>query len=200
MSSRRSSDLHVITSFPKSAYADYAFFRLGQYFYFKGQYSVARRYFSRVFRNYPESDLKDDSQYLYCQSIIAQGKVDSARLFLKAFVQNTKRSPFVDAAILDLESLGGLPQTSLIQSAPASTNISFAIQVASYKSFDDAKSALHKLSRVFPHVQVGQKTLGNTTYYHLLVGRFDSKAKATEYAKLYIKPHLSEYKVVELNL
>lgn len=184
----------VIYDYPQSKYADYALFRLGQFSYFENDYAAARHYFSRLVQNFSSSELRDDAQYLYCQCIIAQGKVDSAKLFLKAFVQNVKRSPFVDAAILDLESLGGLPLDRL---EPKRTSVAYAIQVASYKDFTDAKNALYKLSRVFPHVEIGERTLGNKTYYHVLIGRFESKEKAIKYANLYIEPHLTEFKIIE---
>lgn len=187
----------VIAEFPASKYADYAMFRLGQFYYFESDYAAARRYYSQLFRRYPNSELRDDAQYLYCQSILAEGKLDSAKLFLKTFVQNAKRSPYVDAAILDLEALGGIAQDELTKPAKEKKLTYYAIQVASYKNLNDAKNAMHKLSRVFPHVTVGERSLGSTTYFRVLVGKFDSQAKAEEYARLYIKPHLSEYKVIE---
>jgi tetratricopeptide (TPR) repeat protein len=188
----------VVDEFPSSKYADYAMFRLGQYYYFEGDFTLARRYYSRVFRSYPESDLRDDAQYLYCQCIMAEGKTDSAKLFLKTFVQNAKRSPYVDAAILDVESLGGLSQEALTASDQKKKQKIFAIQVATYKNLSDARDAVHKLSRVFPNVKVGERTLGNTTYNRVLIGKFTTKDKAADYARLYIKPHLSEYKIIEL--
>jgi tetratricopeptide (TPR) repeat protein len=188
----------VVNDFPTSRFVDHAMFRLGQYYYFEGEYLRARRYFSNLFRKYPDSDLRDDAQYLYCQSILADGKVDSAKLFLKAFVQNAKRSPFVDAAILDVESLGGLAQEELTKPSKKERVAEYSIQVASYKNVNDAQNAKQKLARVFPHVKIGERTLGNTTYHRVLIGKFDSKEKAADYARLYIKPHLSEYKVIEL--
>jgi hypothetical protein len=190
----------VATIFPKSKYADYALFRLGQYFYFSGDYRKARNNFSSLVRGYPNSELRDDAQYLYCQCILAQGKADSAKLFLKAFVQNINRSPYVDNAIMDLESLGGLPAEKPAEPEQNRLAIGYAIQVASYKDFDEAKNALYKLAKVFAHVEVGESKLGNTTYYHVLIGSFDSVEKAQKYAELYIEPHLSEYKIVKHSL
>ncbi|MBN1479405.1 SPOR domain-containing protein [candidate division KSB1 bacterium] len=189
--------LRVADEFPNSKYADFSLFRLGQYYYFKANYVEARRFFSRLILNYRQSELRDDAQYLYCQCIMAAGKTDSAKLFLKAFVQNVERSPFVDAAILDLESLGGLPQQSLSQPALKKKSVVFAIQVASYINRSDAQDAIRKLSHVFPHVRVGERTLGNTLYYLVLIGKFESREKAAAYARLYIAPHLTEYKIVE---
>ena len=185
----------VVYDFPNSKYADYALLRLGQHCYFMNDFATARHHFSRLLRNFSDSEWHDDAQYLYCQCIIAQGKADSAKLFLKAFIQNVQRSPYVDAAILDLESLGGLPLDTL--TPPGKNPVEYSIQVASYKDFSDAKNTLLKLSRVFPHVEIGERTLGNTKFYSVLVGSFESKEKAIKYAELYIQPHLTEYKIVE---
>ncbi|MBN1561000.1 SPOR domain-containing protein [candidate division KSB1 bacterium] len=185
----------VVYNFPNSKYADHALLRLGQLAYFNNDFAAARHHFSRLLRNFADSEWRDDAQYLYCQCIMAQGKVDSAKLFLKAFIQNVQRSPYVDAAILDLESLGGLPTEIL--TPPEKSPVAHSIQVASYKDFSDAKNALFKLSRVFPHVEIGERTLGNTKYYNVLIGSFESREKAMKYAQLYIRPHLSEYKIVE---
>ncbi len=190
----------VVDKHPDSQYADFALFRLGQYYFFMEDYTKARRRFSRLLRGYPSSYLKDDAQYLYCQCVLAQGKTDSAKLFLKAFVQNVRRSPYVDNAILDLESLGGISTTVSQPKRQPAKKTFYSIQVASFKSFESAKKALFKLSKIYPHVEVGERTLGNTDYYLVYLGRFDSREKARQYARLYIKPHLQDYKVVERRL
>ncbi len=190
----------VADKYPTSKYADFALYRLGQYYFFIEDYAKARRRFSRLLRGYPSSYLKDDAQYLYCQSVLAQGKTDSAKLFLKAFVQNVRRSPYVDNAILDLESLGGVSTTVSKPKRRPEKKTYYSIQVASFKSFESAKNALFKLSKVYPHVEVGERTLGNTDYYLVYLGRFDSREKARQYARLYIEPHLQDYKVVERSL
>lgn len=184
---------------PNNKYADQAAFRLGQYHYVRENYGKARRLFSNVFKTFPSSLLKDDAQYLYCQSILAQGKVDSAKLFLKAFVQNVNRSPLVDAAILDLEHLGGLARDRLAQEAPRreiETPRVYTIQVAAFRNYQNAKNAHYRLARIFSHVEIGERTLGNTQYYIIFVGQFSSRDKAERYADLYIAPYLKDYKIV----
>ncbi len=186
----------VAEKYPKSKFADQALYRLGQYYFFSGDYATARRYFARLLRNYPKSFLKDDAQYLYCQCILAHGKKDSAKIFLKAFVQNVRRSPYVDSAILDLENLGGIKPKPKI-AMPAKPKTYYSIQVASFKSFESAKNALFKLAKIYPHVEVGDKQLGNTEYYVVYLGRFNSFDKAQHYARLYIEPQLQDYKIVQ---
>ena len=186
----------VASRYPDSKYAANAYLRLGQYYYFAGDYQQARQRFSALLRNYPSSYLKDDAQYLYCQCILAQGKTDSAKIFLKAFVQNVRRSSYVNSAILDLESLGGLSTNVAPEASAPQKKDFYSIRVASFKSFKSAKNALFKLSKIYPHVEVGERRLGNTNYYLVYLGRFHSRQKALHYAKLYIEPHLQEYEIV----
>ena len=185
----------IASKHPSSKYADQALYRLGQYYYFAADYPKSRQYFSKLLHGYPHSFLKDDAQYLYCQCILAQGKSDSAKIFLKAFVQNVRRSPHVDSAILDLESLGGVSTAQPQVSANTDPKIFFSIHVASFKSFESAKNAMFKLAKVYPHVEVGERRLGNTDYFLVYLGRFDSHEKAQQYATLYIEPHLQDYKI-----
>ena len=70
------------------------------------KYDLAAKYYSFLTRRYPSSTLKDDAQYLFCQCKLAQGKLDSAHIFLQAFIKNAPRSPYVDLAVMDLESSG----------------------------------------------------------------------------------------------
>ena len=190
----------VASRFPESKYAANAHYRLGQFYYFVGDYQQARQRFSTLLRSYPSSYLKDDAQYLYCQCIMAQGKTDSAKIFLKAFVQNVRRSPYVNSAILDLESLGGLSTNAAPVSAAPKEKDFYSIRVASFKSFESAKNALFKLSNIYPHVEVSERRLGNTNYYIVYLGRFESRDKARQYAKLYIEPHLQDYEIVRRTL
>ena len=187
----------VAENFPSSKYADQALYRLGQYNFFTGNYTQARHSFARLLRGYSKSYLKDDAQYLYCQCILAQGKEDSAKVFLKAFVQNVRRSPYVDSAILDLESLGGVSITLPTAPAKSQQKDYYSIRVASFSSFESAKNALFKLSKIYPHVEVGELRLGTTDYYLVYLGRFETFDKAQQYAQLYIEPHLQEYKIMQ---
>jgi len=186
----------IYRNYPQSPYADHALYRLGQMAYFQGDYRNARLYLSELSHLFSVSSLKDDAQYLYCQCVLAQGKIDSAKLFLKAFIQHVSKSPYVDSAILDLESLGGLPALSL-KTPVAHKSSRYSIEVGSFRARENASNAADKIARVYPQVEIGERELGNTVYYVIYIGKFDTEAKAKKYAELYINPHLEEIKIVE---
>lgn len=191
----------VLNDYPTFEYADHALFRLGQYSYFEQNYQHAKHHFSRLARHYPESDLKDDAQYLYCQCLLAQGKKDSAKTFLKIFVQNAKRSPFVDLAVLDIERLGGIPLDELhgftIHKESDHQIFKYTIQVGAFKNLSNAERVINGLDNKFPFVEMGEKTLGNTVYHLVWIGKFKTKNQAREYARNYIAPYIDDYRIVE---
>lgn len=181
----------VVTLDPLSPYVDQALFRIGQFYNFNQEYQKSRSYFAALFKRFPHSPLRDDAQYLYCQCILAQGKADSARVFLKAFIQNIDQSAYIDQAILDLESIGGIAAPN-----DAGAREYFSIQVAIFRNDEDARNAALKLNRLFSHVEVLQQSPGNSAYRAVLIGKFTSHEKARRYADLYIQPHLKEYKII----
>lgn len=185
----------VLSAKPPSDHLDQALMRLGQYSFSIGEYKRARSYLAALFK-FPRSSLRDDAQYLYCQCVLAEGLLDSARIFLNAFIQNINQSPFIDNAILDLESLGGAVSPAK-PSRDENGGFYYTIQIASYKSSAEAENAGLKLNRLFSHVEVVKRTLGGSRYWAVHVGKFKSEEKAERYAELYIKPHLKEYKIVE---
>jgi hypothetical protein len=176
---------------PLSPFVDQALFRIGQYYYFSQEYQKARPYFSALFKKYLHSPLRDDAQYLYCQCVFAQGKDDSARVFLKAFIQNSGQSAYIDQAILDLESMGGITATN-----ESGERQYYSIQVATFRNDEDARNAALKLGRLFSHVEILDQSPGYSSNRAVLIGKFTSEEKAQRYAELYIQPHQIEYKIV----
>lgn len=174
----------VIAAAPNTAFAEQALFRLGQYHFSVQEYGKARSFFSALFKKYPQSAWRDDAQYLYCLCVMAQGKTDSARVFLNAFVQKSQ-SPYVDQAVLDLEQLGG--------STPPVDEY-FTIQIAVFDNREEAQQAVQKLTRVFSHVEILEQP--EPGHLSVTVGRFSSRARAQRYAELYIQPSLPTFKII----
>ena len=174
----------VIAAAPNTAFAEQALFRLGQYHFSMQQYGKARSFFSALFKKYPQSVWRDDAQYLYCLCVAAQGKTDSARVFLTAFVQKSQ-SPYIDQAVLDLEQLGG---------AMPPVDDYFTLQIALFDNREEAQQAVQKLAHVFSHVEILEQP--ETSRLAVTVGRFSSRERAQRYAELYIQPSLPTFKII----
>jgi len=170
-----------------SKYADDALFRIGQYYYARGQYHRARNAFSVLARSYSGSSIKDDSQYLICQSLLAEGKSDSARLFFYTFVRNSPDSPYSDLAILDLEyHLGGAPDLS-VESHP------YAVQVGAFSKWLNAKKAREKCHESGLDAGIVPIKRSGRTLYAVRIGQFNSREEAARFAMRYFK----EYHIVD---
>jgi len=188
----------VVEKYQDSVYADDSLYRIAQYFYAQGKFNLAQKYFSLLTRRYSYSPLKDDAQYLLCQCMIAKGQVDSARIFLNAFIKNSPRSPFVDLAVMDLESFN-----SMINDEPTAGNktgnavFKYAIQVGAFRSRGNADQFAEKFKTKGHAVDIVAKKIGRKKLYAVWVGRFQTKAMAMNYAEKLLKKSVNDYKVID---
>lgn len=188
----------VMEKYKDSIYADDALYRIAQYFYAQGKFDLAQKYFSLLTRRYSYSPLKDDAQYLLCQCMIAKGKVDSAKIFLNAFIKNSPRSPFVDLAVMDLESFN-----SMISDEPAAGKeaghavFKYVIQVGAFSSRKNADQFAEKFKQEGHTVDIVAKKIGRKKWYAVWVGRFQTKAMATNYAEKLLKKSVNDYKIID---
>ena len=184
----------VYTEHPHSEFADDALIRVGQYQYTVGNYDLARQAFSTFVAVYPESGLLDRAQYMLCSSIYGQGKIDSARVFLSAFVKNVKSSPYVDLAIIDLEN-PDLWKTLKTTPAVTAPDYKYSIQIGAFSVQDNALKVKDKFKDQH-YVEIRPKTVRGITFYTVWIGRFTERDEAEKYAETYIGPYHIDYKIV----
>lgn len=176
-----------------SKYADQAIFRIAQYHYLTKNYKAAKGYFSLLSRHYDDSQLKDDAQYMYCQCLLAQGAVDSAKLFLRTFVKNVRHSPFVDLAVLDLEDL---EQANVLDDQEVEA-MRFSIQVGAFSNRDNAKRFADTLTKRNIPADIVEKRIGRQRLYAVWVGRFSSRESARSYAGRHLANIIDDYQIVD---
>lgn len=185
----------LLNSHPESTYADDALCRLGQFYYVEGDFEKARQHFSFLSRNYPNSPLKDDAQYLYCLCIMAQGKIDSAKLFLNTLINKSPRSQFVDLAILDLENLKGIFDNT--QEFPKhSQKRYYTIELGRFQNRNNAERVVKELEKKYSFVSIGEKKYNGTLYYLVLLGKFQTEMDAEKFASGFIAHKVNNYKVI----
>jgi len=158
--------------------------------------SLTRKKFSYLARHYPDSRLKDDAQYLLCQSYLAQGKTDSARMFFKTFVKNAPQSPYADLAIVDLEFT--LEHEDEIRNQTVHPiGPRYSIQIGAFRKKENAERVLARFEEIAKAVQIVEKRIDGKIYYAVWVGRFTSKSAAKSFAKKIVEKYTSEYRIVE---
>ena len=188
---------YVFENSKNSDFADHALLRLGQFDYINGEYGDARKKFSYLARHYPDSRLKDDAQYLFCQSYLAEGKTDTARVFFKSFIDNAPQSPYSDLAIDDLESTGerGERQRENPENAVDSR---YSIQIGAFRNRENAERVFAKFEEIVKTVQIVEKRVEGKIFYAVWIGSFTSKSAAKSFAKRIVEKYTSEYRLVEI--
>ncbi len=188
----------VVEKYKNSAYADDSLYRIAQYFYVQEKYNLAKKYFSLLTRRYSDSPLKDDAQYLFCQCLIAHGQIDSAKIFLNTFIKNSPRSPFVDLAVMDLESFNSaVDDQDDLQKATGSNVFKYTIQVGAFSSRGNADQFAKKFKKEGHAVDIMVKKIGKKKLYAVWVGRFQTKAVAADYAERLLRKYVNDYKVID---
>ncbi len=157
----------------RTQFSDDALFRLGQYYYTTGEYYRAQRYFSELARQYKASKMRDDAVFLYGQCLLAHGQLDSAKLVFTSFIKTFPQSPYVDVAVMDLES------PSLWQSA--SSRVIYRVQIGAFsrQSFAERRARTALQAGFTPEVYAR----GN--HYVVVLGAFSSRHQADKLADRY---------------
>jgi len=192
---------NVYKNHKNSAFADDALFRILQYYYSISDYNKTRAYLSAFFREFTDSSLKEQAQYLYCRTIYAQGKEDSAKIFLRAFIKNVRNSPFVDLAIIDLENPDmwsqARPSELSKDGTVSDSDFRYTIQIGAFTVKKNADRVREKFENDSHYVEIREKDINNRIYYAVWIGRFANRKQAREYAQKNIQKYNIDYKVVK---
>lgn len=192
---------NIADKYPHSAYADDAIFRMGHFYYALADWRRSRQMFFRLSKGHPQSDLIDEAQYFICRCVLAEGKVDSAYFFFQAFIRNNPKSPLVDTAVMDLETLAhkiNSPDRAAAISAPKLSVRLYAIQIAAFSNFNNAQRARDALRRQFESVMLKEKHRDGKTFYAVLIGQFNSESDAKYFAKKHVRKIIEDYSIVDL--
>ncbi len=188
----------VMQKYGDSVYADDSLYRIAQYFYAQDKFILAKKYFSLLARRYSYSPLKDDAQYLFCQCLIAQGEIDSAKIFLNTFIKNAPRSPFVDLAVMDLESFASTMNERMdLRGSTENDILKYTIQVGAFSSKENAEQFGREFKKAGHTVDIVTKKIGRKKLYAVWVGRFQTKAVAMDYAERLLTKYIRDYKVID---
>ena len=188
----------------ESTFADDALFKIAQYYYSKGNYNLAKKYFSRIPKNWPESSLADDSIYLYAQCMVAAGSIDSAKLVLQRFSQQYSSSQYADLAVNDLES-SLFPVTVPSHSVPdvsalkhSGSDYYYGIQVGAFKNLQNAQHQQRQFQRDGFSTEIYARLRNIGRVYVLVIGKYANRGFARRDAEKW-KHKLGDYMIVEID-
>ncbi len=193
----------IVANYGDSKYADNALFRIAQYYYSRKYYQKAADSFAYFIDHYPASRLNDDAQYLLCQSMMAQGKMDSAKECLRNFIKRSPRSPYVDLAVMDLESShlwsDETVEKSLQQKTLPESKYKYALQVGAFSKKKNAQQVARKMQRAGLAARVVRINRARRTLYAVWVGKFETTALARNFARNHRDVLGKDYRIVDYN-
>ena len=178
---------------------DDALMRLAQYQQARGEFDRARQTYQTLAQRFPSGPLADDARYKSCQCLLAEGKTDSAKSCLIAFILENRKSSYVDWAVQDLEAAAvepSAPKPVAKVGSPASS-AAFYIQVGAYRVIANAKQYVKKLQAAGFDAEVVEKKAAGAVLFAVWIGPFDGKDKAADFAKKNVAAFAPEYVVVQ---
>jgi len=130
----------VVLRFRNSEYADRATYRIAQYHFAQGQYHSAQKYFSDLYKRFPQSPLHGAARYFAAKSWMAAGQADSSYTELRACVD---AYPNTWISKLAKEDLDHFSPDELQKAQVALTK--FTVQVGAFTKRENALKQAKKL-------------------------------------------------------
>ena len=114
------------------------------------------------------------------------------------FLSKYPHSPLIDEAIWQLEKLQDKIDESTLLEAVSRQNFRYSIQIGVLSQYSNAFRVQQSLLKKFKTVDIREHVLANSKLYAIMIGEFDTKNKALEFAQQEIKPHLNQFKIIEI--
>ncbi len=190
---------------PESVYSVKATYRLGQFYFARGFYYSARKYFLDVVQKQAPRAMLDGARYSAAKCLYAAGKLDSARSELEALRQTTTSQLYIALIDEDLQALRERATLNAAISEGASgshtesgTGKIYTIQIGSYQQYENALSQKKYFSLLGYPVEIRTFERGEATFYRVLIGKFSSREVADRFGRAFKKKFAMNYRIVKL--
>lgn len=166
----------LLLLFRQAEESDRATYRLAQYYFARGLYYSARKYFLDVKRRYPRSPLCGPAQYFAAKAWLAAGEVDSARSELEAYTNVFSRTWMARLAQEDLDYI----KLENAQPTPVAP-LPFTVQIGAYRQRQNALKQATTISALGYPVEVRERRQGREELHLVWVGSFATRDEAARY-------------------
>ncbi len=191
--------IELLTKFPGSLQAEEATFRVGQYYFSRGLYIAARKYFLGHIKKYPQSEYEDDSMYLAATCLMAARKYESVNAELQDFLMKHRKSPFAKLAKEDLKDLKSTSNTKIVKSRPQDSKASLTLQIGAFSKINNALNFRNDFTKLGLSTEIREKKRNGVTIYTVTVGSFDSRESAEKFGIKFEKRYGKPYRIVSDN-
>jgi len=209
----------VLQLYPKSSYADDACFKIGQYYFMLGVYSLAEEQFRDLLRQYPNSPLRDGAAYYITQCYLALDRREEAKKALIQFGDQYRNSNLKILVASDLRQLeaqepappGAKPGTATPNWArnekpapekpPASAvgNMTYSVQVGAFLKAENAERQQAYFKEHGYQADVLTKQMDGKYLYVVCLNRFSNFDAAVEFGKKLNQKYRVSFQVIQLD-
>ncbi len=191
--------IELLTKFPSSLQAEVATFRVGQYYFSRGLYIVARKYFLGLVEKYPQSEYEDDAMYLAIACLMASRKYESVNAELQIFLSKHPRSPFAKLAKEDLKEIKSTTNGRYAKLRLQDSKGRLTLQIGAFSQINNALNLRSDFSKLGLSTKIREKKRNGVTIYTVTVGSFDTRESAEKFGIKFQKQYGKPYRIVSKN-
>ena len=191
--------IELLTKFPGSLQAEDATLRIGQYYFSRGLYIAARKYFLGLVEKYPRSEYEDEAMYLAVACLMASRKYESVNAELHKFLSKHPRSPFATLAKKDLKEIKSTTNGKYGKLKPQDLKGRLTLQIGAFSQINNALNFRSDFSKLGLSTKIREKKRNGTTIYTVTVGSFDSRESAEKFGIRFQKRYGMPYRIVSKN-
>ncbi|MDQ7054903.1 MAG: SPOR domain-containing protein [candidate division KSB1 bacterium] len=191
--------------FPNTRYGIKATYRIGQFYFARGFYYMARKYFKEVVRSPYNSGLKEMAQYYAAKCLFAAGKRDSARaewLRLKQISQSQLLIALIEDDLRYFESRDR-PESVVdglgVYPPSVATQPRFAVQIGAYRKRENAESQKKYFGLLGYPVEIQEIVHKKKTQYRVILGKFHDRETAKKFGEAFKKKFQLSYHIIKLD-
>ncbi len=189
----------VSDRFPDTVWGRKSAFRLAQFYFARGFYFTARKYFLDIARR-DSGPLGQRARYYAAKSLFAAGKRDSARTELRTLQRQTE-SQLLQALIEEdlhwYDENRNLPGPVPLRPLARQQQL-FVLQIGSYRQKENAESQMKYFGLLGYPVQVESVQKKGKTYYRVLLGKFATRATAKRFGEAFKKRYGLSFRILPL--
>ncbi|MFQ5771132.1 MAG: SPOR domain-containing protein [bacterium] len=186
----------LLSKFPNSDYAAIALLKTAQYYFSRGLYITARKYYLELVEKYPHSSFIDDAMYFAAACLYASGKYESCYAELKNFLVQNPHSSFTKLAKEDLKEINKKYQFSKLKFEIANAKGKYALQIGAFNQVNNALNLKNYCQKLGLPVEVREKNESNTTMYLVWIGAFESRESALNFGNKFKKEYGKPFRIV----
>ena len=191
--------IELFTKFPSSLQAEEATFRVGQYYFSRGLYIAARKYFLGLIEKYPQTEYEDDSMYFAAICLMAARKYESVSAELQKFLTKYPRSPFSKLAKEDLKEIKSAAKNKIVKQKPKDSKGRLTLQIGAFSQINNAFNFRNDFSKLGVSTEIRKRKRNGVTIYTVTVGSFDTRESAERFGIKFQKKYDKPYRIINKN-